>query len=217
MPKRIYFFELTAEFGIESGLPPRKPDGPNAGADQPVTHPNVWSKENGRKLIALLQDRIAPGETLDYDGHADCWLMLALMDQMRNRNISAYIGAFHKSLPIVAYRIGKQPTDGQPCRFTVEAQGDNVLLTVHLEPDKGPFDMEFGDIVAPEIPKGKNIFVRLEGRHLLFAFPVSLTYGEHCRSICMDYSGQCICAVSNTTALEPGDTVENPFEHFEKE
>lgn len=82
MSERIYFFKLAAEFGIDGGLPPKKPDGPGvAGTSAPMTHPNVWSKENGRKLIALLQERIAPGETLDYDGHADCWLMLALMDQ----------------------------------------------------------------------------------------------------------------------------------------
>ena len=86
-----------------------------------------------------------------------------------------------------------------------------MLLTVHLDPEKGPFDMPFDRIAAPEIPDGKNLYVRLDGRHLLFTFPVALTYGEKCRSIIMDYSGDCICAVSHRPDLAVGSRTENPF------
>jgi hypothetical protein len=176
-----------------------------------MVHANVWRTEGGTKLLAYLKERYQPGDVFQYDGHGDCWMMLAVMDALRECKISTYIGAFGKDLPIVAYSTGDAPAPGQPCSFTVEEQGDNVLLTVHLDPDKGPFDMPFGEIVAPAIPAGKNIYVRLDGRHLLFTFPLSLTYGKDCRSIITDYAGECFCSVSNTPDLKVGDLVESPF------
>ena len=137
--------------------------------------------------------------------------MLAVMDQLRDCRIQTYIGVFDKTLSISSYQTGAEAVDGQPCTFTVEEKGDSILLTVHLDPDKGPFDMPFDKIVAPELPAGKDIYVRLDGRHLLFAFPVSLTYGKTCRSIIMDYSGECFCSVSNTPDLAVGDLVDSPF------
>jgi hypothetical protein len=181
-----------------------------------VTHPNVWRKEGGTKLLSYLREKYQPGDVFEYDGHGDCWMMLAIMYTLRDCQLCTYIGAFDKDLPITAYKRGTAPVPGQPCSFTVEEQGDNILLTVHLDPDKGPFDMPFAEIVAPELPAGKNIYVRLDGRHLLFTFPLSLTYGADCRSIIMDYDGECFCSVSNTPDLEVGDLVENPFPTNEK-
>ena len=138
--------------------------------------------------------------------------MLAVMHLLRDCRIQTYIGVFDRTLPITAYGTGTAPAEGQPCSFSVEEQGDDVLLTVHLDPDKGPFDMPFSQITAPEILAGKNIFVRLDGRHLLFTFPLALTYGADCRSIIMDYSGECFCSVSNTPELAVGEIVESPFQ-----
>ncbi len=230
MSERLYFFDLADVLGIEGGgmpapaaVGPGGPDGtPKMGAPEgpggmppksvAITHPNVWRKEGGKKLLDYLHERYKPGDTLDYDGHADCWLMLAVMDQMRDCNICTYIGAgFNKTLPIVPYQIGNVPAEGQPSTFSVREQGEDVLLTVHLDPNKGPFDMYFGDIVAPPIPEGKNLYIRLDGRHLLFTFPISLTYGSVCRSIIMDYDNECFCSVSNVPELEVGDLVKNPF------
>lgn len=213
MSELVYFSDLAGKLGVESGMPPAPaggPDGPGPGGT--ITHPNTWRKEGGEKLLQYLKERYHPGDTFVYDGHADCWLMLAVMDQLKECTLGTYIGAgFNKTLPIVSYKTGAAPADGQPCTFTIEGKGDDLLLTVHLVPDKSPFDMYFGDIVAPELPAGKNIFVRLDGRHLLFTFPISLTYGAGCRSIVMDYNNECFVSVSNTPELAVGDLVENPF------
>lgn len=214
MCERIYFSNLAAEFGIAGGgMPPMGDKPPQKPAAMPMTHPNVWRKDGGAKLLAYLKARYQSGDVLEYDGHGDCWLMLAMMDQMRECKLRTYIGGpFDKVLPIIAYRTGSQENPNQPCSFTLDEQGENVCLTVHLKPEGGPFDMAFGDIVAPEIPEGKNIYVRLDGRHLLFTFPLALTYGETCRSLVMDYDGECFVSVSHTPELEVGDLVENPFE-----
>lgn len=113
--------------------------------------------------------------------------------------------------PLQHIRPGGTPQESQPCTFAVKESGDNVLLTVTLKPDGTPFDLPFGEITAPEIPAGKNIFVRLEGRHLLFTFPVALTYGAHCKTIVMDYAGECFCAVSNTPEVHVGDLWKIPL------
>ncbi len=214
MNERLYFHQLSQELGISGEqLPPMSgPPAPPAAGNRPMTHPNVWRKEGGEKLLAYLKAHYAPGDSLEYDGHADCWLMLAMMDQMRDCKISTYIGAgFDRVLPITAYKTGNHPTPGQPCTFTLEERGNDVCLTVHLDPNGGPFNMPLDQITAPEIPAGKNIFVRLDGRHLLFTFPIALTYGTTCRSIVMDYDGECFVSVSNTPDLAVGDLIENPF------
>lgn len=211
MQERVFFFELAKELGIAGAeLSPPKP----AGMPGPETmvHPNVWHRDGGDKLLKWLEERYRPGDVFEYDGHADCWLMLAVMHQLRECDIRTYIGAgFDRTLPITAYRLGGAPQEKQPCMFSVREAGNNVQLTVHLKADGTPFDLPFCDIVAPELPAGKNIFVRLDGRHLLFAFPVALTYGACCNTIVMDYAGECICAVSNTPEIQVGDLVENPF------
>lgn len=212
MENRLYFSELARTLGIAGGEMPAM-DGPlpEPKPGEHMTHPNVWRKEGGEKLMAYLKEHFAPGDRLEYDGHGDCWMMLAMMYQMRQCRLATYIGVFDKSLQIEAYQVGGDEKENQPCTFTLEEQGDDVLLTVHLKPEGGPFDMPFREIVAPEIPKGKNIFVRLDGRHLLFTFPLSLTYGDSCRSLVMDYAGECFVSLSNTPELQMGDLVENPF------
>ncbi len=214
MAKRLYFSDLARELGIAGGeMPPMggPPPAPAPG-NHPMTHSNVWRKEGGEKLLSYLKAHYHAGDELEYDGHADCWLMLAMMDQMRDCKLSTYIGAgFDRSLPIEAYRLGSEPAPNQPCTFTVVEQGENIQLTVHLPPTGTPFDLPFREIVAPQLPAGKNIFVRLEGRHLLFTFPISLTYGKTCRSIVMDYDQECFVSVSNTPELQVGDCIPNPF------
>ena len=211
MQERVYFFELAKDMGIQGmELPPKEL--PKPAGEAAMVHPNVWRKDGGEKLLQWLEERYHPGDIFEYDGHGDCWLMLAVMHQLRGCDIRTYIGAgFDRTLPITAYQIGGVPQESQPCTFTVEDSGDDVLLTVRLKPDGTPFDLPFGEIIAPEIPAGKNIFVRLEGRHLLFTFPVALTYGERCNTIVMDYAGECFCAVSNSEEIHVGDLVENPF------
>lgn len=212
MENRLYFSELARTLGIAGGEMPAM-DGhlPEPKPGEHMNHPNVWRKEGGEKLMAYLKEHFAPGDRLEYDGHGDCWMMLAMMYQMRQCRLFTYIGVFDKSLQIEAYQVGGDEKENQPCTFTLEEQGDDVLLTVHLKPEGGPFDMPFREIVAPEIPKGKNIFVRLDGRHLLFTFPLSLNYGDSCRSLVMDYAGECFVSLSNTPELQMGDLVENPF------
>lgn len=213
MSDRIYFHALAAELGIEGGGLPPMGEKPSGAPPREITHPNVWRKEGGQKLLAYLKAHYAPGDALEFDGHADCWLMLAMMDQMRDCQISTYIGAgFDRTLPIVAYKTGGAPAENQPCTFTLEEFGDYVYLTVHLRPNSGPFDLYFGDIVAPEISPGKNIVVHLDGRHLLFTFPVALTYGKTCRSIIMDYDHECFVSVSNTPNLAVGDLLNQPLQ-----
>lgn len=212
MQERVYFFELAKELGIAGmELPPKAL--PKPGGAAAMVHPNVWRKDGGEKLMKWLEERYHPGDVFEYDGHADCWLMLAVMHQLRACDIQTYIGAgFDRTLPITAYRIGGAPQETQPCTFTVKESGDNVLVTVHLKPDGTPFDLPFSEIVAPELPAGKNIFVRLDGRHLLFTFPMALTYGTHCKTLVMDYADECFCAVSNTPEVQVGDLVKNPFD-----
>lgn len=209
---RLYFSELAKELNIEGvsypppGVVPEEPQGSQ------LIHPNVWGKEGGERVLAYLNAHYPPGSYFEYDGHGDCWMMLAIMDQLRDRELATYIGGpFGRTLKLEAYCTDITPIANQPCTFTVEEQGENVLLTVHLTPDGTPFDLPFRDIVAPEIPAGKNIYVRLDGRHLLFAFPVALTYGESCKSIIMDYAGECVCAVSHRPDISVGDKTESPF------
>ena len=214
MPERIYFSDLAERFGISGGVPfvPGCPAGPDSPEDgDAVVHPNVWRREGGEKLLTWLRENYRAGDVFEFDGHGDCWLMLAAMDLLRGCQLRTYIGVFDRTLPIEAYRTGPAPAEGQPCFFSLEEQGDDVLLTVHLDPDKGPFDMPFSEITAPEIPDGRNIYVRLDGRHLLFTFPLSLTYGTRCRSMIMDYSDECFCSVSNVPELSVGDLVASPF------
>lgn len=213
MEKRLYFSDLARELNIAGGeMPSMDGPPPEPKPGEHMTHPNVWRKEGGEKLIAYLKSRYAPGDALEYDGHGDCWLMLAMMYEMRDCKLSTYIGAgFDRSLPIEAYQVGGDPKGNQPCTFTVVEQGDDVQITVHLKPEGGPFDLPFREIVAPKLPKGKNIFVRLDGRHLLFTFPMSLSYGKDCRSMVMDYNGECFVSVSNTPELQRGDLIEDPF------
>lgn len=212
MPKRLYFHELAKKLGIPGAEFPPNPDQSPPQSAGPMVHPNVWGQQGGEKLLAYLKANYGPGDTLEYDGHADCWLMLAMLDQMRECHLCTYIGAgFDRVLSITSYRTGKAPAQKQPCTFQTVEHGDDILLTVCLRPHGTPFDMPFEDIIAPEILAGKNIFVRLAGRHLLFAFPVSLTYGQTCRSIVMDYAGECVVSVSNTPELTVGQLVTSPF------
>ncbi len=212
---RLYFSELAKELQLPgvsyppAGDVPPEPPKPQGGSH---THPNVWGKAGGEKALAYLKEHYPPGSTFEYDGHGDCWMMLAIMDQLRDRKLCTYLGGpFDKVLDIDPYRTGPEAAPGQPCTFSLVEQGDDVCLTVHLAPDGSPFDMPFSEIIAPQIPAGKNIYVRLDGRHLLFAFPISLTYGATCRSLIMDYAGECVCSVSNRDDLEVGDSVQSPF------
>ena len=176
-----------------------------------MVHKNVWNKEAALKALDWLEAQYAPGEVFAYDGHGDCWLMLAVMYRLRDRDIQAYIGAFGNSLPIRACKTEGEPPEKQSCTFEVAEQGDDVLVTVHLSPDAGPFDCPMDEIVAPALPAGKNIYLRLDGRHLLNLFPLALTYGDTCRTLCVDYADECVCSVSHVPEVETGDHVTCPF------
>jgi hypothetical protein len=204
MKERLVFSELGAQLGVD--VSKAMEEGP-----VPGTHPNVWRKEGGVKALEYLRQYAKPGEYIEYDGHGDCWLMLAILYELRMCDLNTYIGPFDRALKLCAYRQGAAPRPEQQVTFRVEEQGENILLTCVLVPDKTPFDLPFEEIVAPKLREGKNIYVRLEGRHLLFAFPVSLTYGETAKAIYMDYAGECFCSVSNTSEVAVGDLVENPF------
>ena len=212
MEDLVCFNDLAEQFGIYEGRSEVVlEDGTVLDKGAAVMHENIWGKEGGKKLLGWLDAHVSPGGVFSYDGHADCWLMTAAMYHLRQSRIYTYIGAFDRMLEIRPYAAGKEPVEGQLCTFSVEEKGNSVLLTVHINPDRTPFDMPFDEIGAPALPEGKDIFVRLDGRHLLFVFPMSLTYGAACRSLNVDFSGECLCAVSNDPSLEVGDPVPCPF------
>jgi hypothetical protein len=201
MEQRLVFSEIAEKLGVDMSK-----SAPVNGA-----HPNAWLGEAGKQTRAYFAQFAKPGEYIEYDGHCDCWLMLAILYDLRMCDINAYIKPFDKTLKICSYRQGDTPNPEQPAFFDVETQGDSVLLTCKLVPEKGPFDMYFGDIVAPVIPEGKDIYIRLDGRHLLFTFPLALTYGDTARSVWVDYAGECVCAISHQPDPEPGDLGTCPF------
>lgn len=224
MEEILKFSELAQKLGVDAGLPampggapggpggaPGGPGGPGGAPGGSMIHSNTWGKEGGLKALEYLKQYAKEGESFVYDGHGDCWLMLAVLYQLRMCDLATYIGAFGKNLPLKAYAVGSTPKEGQPVYFDVKEEGDNILITANLDPDKTPFDMPFDQIVAPEIPEGKNIYVRLNGRHLLFVFPLSLTYGDKAKAIFMDYADDCYCSVSNTSEVSVGDKVDCPF------
>lgn len=203
MKERLIFTEFAAKLGIGMDTSEPKPGAP-------MVHTNVWSKEKGQEAIEQLKQYASDGK-FEFDGHGDCWLMMAAMYELRDCDIGAYIMVFNDSLKIRPYAIGAEPAAGQPCTFSVEEKGDDVLLTVHLEDGKGPFDMPFEQVVAPEIAEGKNIYIRLDGRHLLNCFPLTMTYGEKAKAMYMEYADECVCCVSNTDAAQVGERVTCPF------
>lgn len=135
MPKRLYFHELAKKLGIPGAeFPPNPGQSPPPQSAGPMVHPNVWGQQGGEKLLAYLKANYGPGDTLEYDGHADCWLMLAMLDQMRECHLCTYIGAgFDRVLSITSYRTGKAPAQKQPCTFQTVEHGDDILLTVWPE------------------------------------------------------------------------------------
>jgi hypothetical protein len=202
MTERLIFSELAQKLGVDM-----KKSAPVNGQ-----HPNAWLGEAGKQAREFFAQFANPGEYIEYDGHCDGWLMLAILYDLRMCDINAYMAApFEKNLKVCSYRLGDTPDPEQPVFFDVKNQGDSVLLTCKLVPEKGPFDMYFGDIVAPVLPEGKDIYVRLEGRHLLYIFPLALTYGDSARSIWMDYGGECVCGISHRPDAAPGDLGSCPF------
>ena len=82
-----------------------------------------------------------------------------------------------------------------------------MFLTVVLGENPDPFAMPLGNIGAPEIPAGKNLYVDLKGAHYLFNFPLPLTYGDACRSMYMIQDGSYVCCISHTLEVQVGDRV----------
>ncbi len=203
MKERLIFRDFAEKMGTAMDISEPKPGAP-------MVHNNVWSAEKGKEAIEYLR-KYADDGYFEFDGHGDCWLMMAAMYALKDCDINAYIMVFDGCLKIRPYALGDEPAQGQPCTFSVEEKGDDVLLTVHLEEGKGPFDMPFEKVVAPVLPDGKKIYVRLDGRHLLNCFPLTMTYGEKAAAMYMDYAGQCVCCLSNVDGVDIGDRVSCPF------
>ena len=195
------------------GKPQTKPAG-----DQPIFDiddydhspiPNSWGGEKGVKLLEYVKQYAKEGQKIIFDGHTECWLSLALVYVLKTCDINSYIPLYKKWVKTTKFTIGDTPNPAQPVTFDVQEQGDDVLLTEHI--GKG-LDLAYSEMVAPKIPAGKNIYVRLKGQQrMLSTYPLSLTYGDEAKAMFVDYAGDCYCCVSHTPEVKVGDRIKCPF------
>lgn len=224
--KRINFNQVASDLGAE--LPPRRPgpppNAPKPGDPPPVFTPemsrqsairlaNMWPAERALKLFDYFKAEAESGEPLEFEGHPACWAMMALVNYLKNNKLYMYMQPFGKSLELAPFTVAdSEPLDGQMVTFETQEQGENVKLTATLTQggNPNPFQIPFGDTIAPPIASGKNIYVDLVGAHYLAVFSLPWTYPD-CKAMFMKMADATYCVVSNTPEYQVGQTVEYPF------
>jgi hypothetical protein len=229
----LNFNELGKKFGVTMIAPNDMPSGgpqqnqssdaegktlTKTAGDQPVFDiddfdhapiPNSWGGEKGVKLLEYVKQYAKEGQKIIFDGHTECWLSLALVYVLKMCDINSYIPLYDKWVKTTKFTIGNSPNPAQPMTFEVQERGDDVLIIEHI--GKG-LDLAYSEMVAPKLPAGKNIYVRLKGQHrMLSTYPLSLTYGDEAKAMFVDYAGDCFCCVSHTSGVKVGDRVKCPF------
>jgi hypothetical protein len=171
--------------------------------------PNSWSKENAGKLLDSLDQYAVPGQRVEYFSHPDYWLMLAVNYKLKMCEIGVTLPMTGDFVKTGKFTIGTVPRDDQPVGFEMVTRGDDILLTVAELRNR--FDYPVEDIVAPAVPEGKRLYVRMAGQRILHFMPVAITYGDNVEALFMDYADECRCCISHSEKYEVGDNVENPF------
>ena len=197
MSERINFTELAKGLGgdiEEMALP-----------NGSTVRTPVWTKALSLKMLDWFRNYALSHDSAEFDGHADPWTMMAILDVLRDKRVTNFIGPFGKGLDMAPYAVGAEAKPGQPVTFRLETNGSTAHLTAVLAEDPNPFAMPLADIAAPAIPEGSDVFVSLEGRHYLFNFPLPLTYGEKCRAMYMQDGDGYTCCISHTPDVKPGD------------
>ena len=197
MAERINFTELAEKLGGETtevALPNGK-----------IMKAPVWTRELGLKALDYFREYAKTHDHAEFDGHADPWIMMGIMNELRDIRVTNYLGPLGDKLDMVPYAVGAEPKEGQPVDFRLEMDGTTAHLTVILGDNANPFAMPIKDIAAPAIPDGSDIIVSLEGKHFIFNFPLPVTYGAKCRTMYMQDGDGFSCCITNTPDVKLGD------------
>ena len=171
--------------------------------------PNQWDKATASRFLDDLKPVIEANDAIEFVGHPDYWLLMAVRYMMKGKDFIIGLPRDGKHIHSHKYTIGDVPADGQPVGFDVRIDGDDILLTItELVKD---FDYPSEKIIAPALPAGKNIYVRMDGQRLFHFIPVVATYGDDACAMYLDYADDCRCCVSHVPGLEIGDSVESPY------
>ena len=218
----VDFFEEAKKYGViamtgegermDALVPPGTGGVPKDFDPDALPHamfPNQWDKATADRFLKDLKPIIDANNAVEFVGHPDYWLIMAARYMMKDKDFIIGLPRDNKHLHSGRYTIGDTPAPGQPVGFSVRCDGDDVMLTItELVKD---FDYPSERIIAPAIPAGKNIYIRMDGQRLFHYIPVVVTYGDDARAMFMDYAGDCRCCVSHLPGLEIGDTVESPY------
>lgn len=194
---------------------PNVPGGPGKTAGGGNRLQEMWPDSRALELLHYFDDKVAPGQEIEFEGHPICWAMIALLHKLTANPCFLYMPPFGKSLPLQPLKRTAQPKDNPLMKFAITEQGDDVRIVVTLLQDgnPNPFQMPFDEIEIQDIPPGKNLWLELDGRHYLFLFPIAKTFGQNCSTIYYKEGGKkWYCVVSNTPDAQVGDTPElSPF------
>jgi hypothetical protein len=122
------------------------------------------------------------------------------------------IPIFDHPYPMNPLKIGTVPEDAD-MTFTLTEVGDALRVKGTLH-HKGTPEANLA-LVVPEIPTGKNVYIKLDGEPSPIFIPVGISqaYGDKVNALFIGerYGDNYRCCVSHTDAYQVGDTVPNPF------
>lgn len=201
MEYRLDFLQLAQEFGgtIEEVQLPN-------GA---VSLETKWNPESGRRFLKYINEKaqeLPPDTQVIFNGHTDPWVMLGILDRMRHFQLGTYLSVFDCVVPLDAYRIGDRPTEGQPVLFEISEADDNVFLTLKAGTPRLPMEMPLSEMRCPQIPDGRNIFLKLADAKVLNLLGMALTLGKTCKTMYVEQeTNRFRCAISHVDGIMPGD------------
>lgn len=198
-------------FGEECGIVPTMmpAEGP-----MPARKEIVWDLEHSlialEKVTALSQKY----EVLEFQGHPDHWLMMAMVEKKAPTcTMTNNIPIFPKPYPMIPLKTGVTPADSN-MTFEIHEKGDDLQVLCTLLRKGSPEDNLA--IIAPEIPAGKRVYLKLVGEPSPIFIPVGLggAYADRCTALFIGerYGDNYRCSVTYTDAFKVGDTVKNPFD-----
>lgn len=201
MGDRVDFIDLARELG---------------GRIEEVTLPNgavmtetKWDPASGRALLGHFDEiaaQLQPGDSVEFGGHTDPWVMLGLIYRLRHCRLSTYLSAFDCTVPIEAYAKGTEPVRGQTVLFQTEEKGESIILRLSAGEPALPFEMNMSQMALTPIPAGRDVYLELGDAKILNLLGLALSLGEKCRSLYMEQgNGVYRCAISHTADVQPGD------------
>lgn len=174
-----------------------------------VMRETKWDAESGRALLSWadkLAGTLSTGEPVELNGHTDTWALLGFLYSLRKCRLSTYLAVFGQSIPIEAYAVGSEPTEGQPVLFDVEEREGTILLRASAGEPRLPMDMLMSEMVLPPIPEGRIVLIKPGDAKILQLMGLALSLGERCRALFVERGdGIYRCAISHVDMICPGE------------